>query len=233
MLMLAPNNPKPLVTTSDLEWLDVDPVPEIINDKFAAYKPSTTVAMRSVATWVKGFLDCPHPHLGRPKKVCPFVRGSMEKEVMYLTAIEGSTTPAEAKEAVAKFVDVFAALQPIDRTEGKLVTILILFPTVTPEEAPSVIDALQAELKPQFVDQGYMIGQFHPNCHEPGVRNPAFRPLRAPIPMLVIRNMIPEDLEFLHDSQRCWENYCRRIPAAEVPMRLLEKYTNPGWAAVK
>jgi hypothetical protein len=231
MVMLAPNNPKPLVTTSDLEWLDVDPVPEIINKKFAAYTPSTIGGMRAVSSWVKGFLDCPHRHLGRSGKVCPFVHGSMEKEVMYLTAIESSTTPEEAKEAVAKFVDVFAALQPTDRTEAKLVTILVLFPTVMPAEAPSVIDALQADLKPQFVDQGYMIGQFHPNCPEPGVRNPVFRPLRAPVPMLVIRNMIPEDLEFLHESQRCWENYCKRIPAAEVPPRLQSKYTSPGWAA--
>jgi hypothetical protein len=231
MVMLASTNPKPLVTTSDLEWLDVNPVPDIIKDKLAAYKPTTTDAMRAVVTWVKGFLDCPHRHLGRTGKVCPFVRGSMEKEVMYLTAIDGSTTLAGAKEAVAKSVDVFTALQPSERNEAKLVTILILFPNVTHEEAPSVIDALQAELKPQFVDQGYMIGQFHPHCPEPGVRNPAFRPLRAPVPMLVIRNMIAEDLEFLHDDRRCWENYCKRIPAAEVPPRLQSRYISPGWAA--
>lgn len=231
MVMPAFNNPKPLVTTFDLEWLDVDPVPEVIKNKFAVYAPLTIDGMREVVSWVKGFLDCSHRHLGRSGKVCPFVHGSMEKEVMYLTAIEGSTTPEEAKDAVAKFVEVFAALQPTDRTEAKLVTILVLFPTVAPAEAPSVIDALQAELKPQFVDQGYMIGQFHPNCPEPGVRNPAFRPLRAPIPMLVIRNMIPEDLEFLHESQRCWENYRKRIPATEVPLRLQSKYDSPGWAA--
>jgi hypothetical protein len=44
---------------------------------------------------------------------------------------------------------------------------------------------------------GLMLGEFHANNESPGLRNPDFRPLRSPIPMLAIRHMVDSDLPFL------------------------------------
>nr|WP_258534356.1 hypothetical protein [Streptomyces sp. PT12] len=41
---------------------------------------------------------------------------------------------------------------------------------------------MQAELKPELVALGVMVGQFHEHCAEPAARNPAFPVSRSPIP---------------------------------------------------
>ena len=62
---------------------------------------------------------------------------------------------------------------------------------------PGPLDRLQASLKTEFVRQGLMIGQFHPRCEAPGLWSPDFRPLRSPIPLLAMREMVASDLPFL------------------------------------
>lgn len=88
-------------------------------------------------------------------------------------------------------------MEPRTGKDAGLRTIVILFPWVTEAAAPITVDALQVRLKSQFVREGLMIGQFHAASVEPGLHNPAFRPLRAPVPSLAIRVMVESDLPFL------------------------------------
>jgi hypothetical protein len=76
--------------------------------------------------------------------------------------------------------------------------ILILFPDVRVEEAVSLIDEVKEELKASFVERGLMLGEFHATNDSPGLRNPAFKPLRSSIPMLAIRRMVSTDYLFLN-----------------------------------
>ena len=76
-----------------------------------------------------------------------------------------------------------------------------MFPGISDADAPAFIDAVQARLKPQFVADGLMLGQFHALNNEPGLHNQEFRPLRSPIPLLAIRFMVDSDLPFLTESQ--------------------------------
>jgi hypothetical protein len=69
----------------------------------------------------------------------------------------------------------------------------VLFPDISREQAPSVIDELQRRLEPGFVARGLMIGAFHPGSSRPGLRNPDFRPFRAPVPLLVVRALVAAD----------------------------------------
>ncbi|MCI0561511.1 MAG: hypothetical protein MN733_23735 [Nitrososphaera sp.] len=103
----------------------------------------------------------------------------------------------EIQSRVIHYRDVFLKMEPIHGDDALFKTILILFPEVTVEDAPTVIDGLQRSLKPAFAEIGLMIGEFHENNDSPGLRNARFRPLRAPVPMLAIRHMVPTDLPFL------------------------------------
>jgi len=67
-------------------------------------------------------------------------------------------------------------------------------------DAAKLIDDAQNELKASFVDVGLMLGEFHSENESPGLRNPEFRPLRSPVPMLAIRHMVESDLPFLRRS---------------------------------
>jgi hypothetical protein len=82
--------------------------------------------------------------------------------------------------------------------EQMLHATLILFPDVSPEEAPDLIDRTKEELKSSFVERGLMLGEFHRRNESPGIHNPNFRPLRSPIPMLAIRHMVSSDFIFLN-----------------------------------
>eukprot|EP00505_MAST-04D_sp_SCG-Rhode-Island_P006597 Stramenopile-MAST_4_protein_6597 len=67
--------------------------------------------------------------------------------------------------------------------------------------APDVIDNVQLKLKPEFVANGLMIGEFHKHNNACGLRNPDFYPLRTPSPALAIRRIVPTDLVFLSPSK--------------------------------
>ena len=60
------------------------------------------------------------------------------------------------------------------------------------------------------LDRGLMLGQFHPlPPAEGGLWNPDFRPLRSPVPLLAIRQMVPSDLPFLTGEVEFLDSYLR------------------------
>jgi hypothetical protein len=151
-----------------------------------------------IMEWVKNFLGRPHPNLGRPGAVCPFVPLSLKSNSIRLAVIRTKNLyPEQLEEVVGRYRDIFLE---IDVKEQGLVmnkAFLLIFPDVHTEDAPKEIDSIQQKLKPLFVESGLMIGEFHKRNETPGLHNPKFRPLRSPIPLLAIRFMVEADLPFL------------------------------------
>ena len=91
---------------------------------------------------------------------------------------------------------VFSKLEPRTGAGVQFKTILMVFPGVRTEDAPSVIDAVQAKLKPSFVhDHHLMIGEFHELNMTEAVGFPGKNifPNRSPVPMLAIRVIVIQD----------------------------------------
>jgi hypothetical protein len=173
-------------------------------------------ALRTIVRWAKEFLTHPHPDLGRRGPVCPWVRGALARGTFWLALHEGAgIDQAGAIEVMNRYRDLHAALcaGPGDTMK----TIVVLFPDIPREQAPEVIDEVQRILKPGFVARGLMVGQFHPDCPEPGLRNPRFRPLQAPVPLLVVRSMVAGDRPFLAHDRRFLCQYEQRF--ADVAQR--------------
>ena len=151
--------------------------------------------------WCENFLGRPSPLVGRTGNVCPFVpesmmRGSLKFSVLRL-ANRGTAAMGEIEDIVVAFREHFLE---IERAQGKIDIFgswVMIYPDVTAEEAVDVIDPPQRKMKPTFVKEGLMLGEFHPLSQSPGLRNDAFRPLRSPIPLLVIRHMVESDIDFL------------------------------------
>jgi hypothetical protein len=121
-----------------------------------------------------------------------------------------------------EYRDWFIALPPTAGPDALYKAILVLFPRLTGAADYVLLDAAQAALKPAFVRESLMVGQFHPECQEGGVRNPKFRPLAAPVPMLAIRHVTEWDLPFL-TADPFFAEYERQFGAA-VPDRLKPMY---------
>lgn len=154
--------------------------------------------LSEMTEWVKNFLGKPHPDLGRSGPVCPFVPRALQRDTIRLAVIRTQTMgQAQIEEIVRCYRDQFLELEPKSGELAFYKAIMLVFPDVSPEQAPDLIDAVQQKLKPFFVEQGLMIGEFHQHNETPGLHNPDFRPLRSPIPMLAIRFMAESDLPFL------------------------------------
>jgi hypothetical protein len=75
--------------------------------------------------------------------------------------------------------------------------LLAVFPDLDSTVAPTFIDGGHALLKPQFVAQGLMLGEFHPRSSVASVRNPDLHVMRCPVPMFAVRALSRHDLAFL------------------------------------
>jgi hypothetical protein len=148
--------------------------------------------------WIRQFLARPHKELGRPGPVCPFVPGAMVQDTIWLARVDLGSGDREAiKKTVARYRQQFLDLEPKSGDMVMMKAIMVVFPNLSADDA-TMVDEIQAELKPEFVAEGLMIGEFHERNEGEGLRNPNFRPLRSPIPSMAIRFMVDSDLPFLH-----------------------------------
>ncbi|MHC5596714.1 MAG: DUF6875 domain-containing protein [Nostoc sp.] len=173
-----------------------------------------------IMEWVKNFLGRPHPNLGRPGAVCPFVPFSLKSNSIHLAVIHTKDLyPEQLEEIVRRYRDIFLEMQVKEQELAINKAFLLIFPDVHIEDASKVIDSVQQKLKPLFVESGLMIGEFYKRNESPGLHNPNFRPLRSPIPLLAIRFMVEADLPFLqnpadpHLRIRYLEAYLKRFGA--------------------
>lgn len=171
-------------------------------------------SLKVTLAWVREFLARPHPALGRSGPVCPFTPMALNLDTIWLAEVADACVDRQDIAAlIGRYRDLFLELEPRSGNASINKCILVVFPNLG-EAGANVVDEVQAELKARFVDVGLMLGEFHASNDSPGLRNPEFRPLRSPIPMLAIRHMVESDLPFLR----------RSIDAPEVRLSYLRSY---------
>ncbi|MFF0745845.1 DUF6875 domain-containing protein [Streptomyces sp. NPDC004111] len=173
-----------------------------------------------VLDWSRDFLVSSHPELGRSGPVCPYTQPSLRKELFHLAL------PSAGCDDLASAVDSLrtrhAALSlPLSEDDRELLTILLVLPDFDATDSVE-LDELQLKAKNEFVAEGLMIGQFHPVCEEPGLYNEAFRPLRAPLPLLAVRKLLVFDLPFLLSDDLHMDHYLQRF-APSIPARIRDR----------
>jgi hypothetical protein len=153
-----------------------------------------------ISQWLKTFVARPHPDVGRPGPVCPFVPKGLKLNYLRLKVIRSKNLNfLQIADLVLPYLNTFLELEPIEREAALNKAILLIFPDVSDNDAPGIIDTVHKWLKPFFVELGVMLGEFHNRTDSPGLHNLNFRPLRSPIPMLVVRPMTEADLPFLEN----------------------------------
>jgi Cys-tRNA(Pro) deacylase len=177
-----------------------------------------------IVAWARDFLCNSHPELGREGPVCPYVEASMRKCSFYLTVRRGRDyAPADVEAVIRDLRDWFLAIEPQSGPNRTFKTILCLFPDLAREDLPALIDGVQEKLKREYVQLGVMVGEFHDRPPEKaGLWNPHFRPLAAPVPMLVVRHMVATDFAFLKDDREFLRHYLERF-GADVPAHLRQE----------
>jgi hypothetical protein len=159
-----------------------------------------TSPLRAIVGWIRGFLARPHPELGRPGLVCPFVPGALKLDTIWLAEMPDTAPSFEHISAImTEYRAIFQQLEPRTGPEAMNKVFLLVFPALAAQgaEGAAVIEKVHASLKPSFVGIGMLVGEFHVANEGAGLRNPDFRPLRSPLPMLAMRHLVESDLPFL------------------------------------
>lgn len=160
--------------------------------------PASTLA--GILKWLREFIARPHPDLGRAGSICPFVPASLEMDTIWITEIaDDNPTIDRISVTVNEYRNIFLQTDPKNGRDALNKAFLVAFPSLTSRgsEGTAIVDEVQYRLKPSFVEKGMMIGEFHKANESPGLRNPDFRPLRSPVPMLAMRHMVESDLPFM------------------------------------
>lgn len=162
-------------------------------------RASEQEGLGQILNWITNVVAKPHTDLGRQGSVCPFLPRALKAESLFFHElhIDGNTSNDEIDEMIQEYADVFVNTAPASGKARLNKAIVLIFPNLADEDAIQLIEETQRRLKPFFVGRGLMLGEFHKNHQGEGIRNPLFRPLQSPVPLLVIRHLIPSDLLFL------------------------------------
>ncbi len=154
---------------------------------------SVTSLYKEVLPYVQQFLCADHPF--REGKVCPFVHAALKKRRIFFTAIAEDATMQDCTRLITECVEFYISSRKDNDDFG---AIIILFPKQFDIEK---LLELQFNNKEYCVQHALMLGALYPTSQAPSLHNENWYPLRTPTPVLVIRDIVPNDLVFL-DSHR-------------------------------
>ncbi|QFU89906.1 DUF6875 domain-containing protein [Amycolatopsis sp. YIM 10] len=155
-------------------------------------------ALATALDWAEKYLSAPHPDLGRPGVVCPYVRSALRHNTLWFTEVPAATENAARLDArLTELAAVFTGLDPVEPERATEKALIIAFPGLPAEQAPDLLGGMLRRLKPAFVDDGLMLGPVFPGNEIPGAHNPDFRPMRGPVPLVALRVLMETDLPFL------------------------------------
>ena len=152
--------------------------------------------------------------LGRPGAICPFAfQGSRTGGVLFADCDLPLGKDQEIAEVMcaAHAISVERDRQESDERRRVLQAIVVTFSQFEGPGQGDLIESTQRNLKSMFVASGLMLGEFFPGCQTPGLRNPAFHSLDAPISTLVVRHMVLGDAPFLRAKEDHRRAYLERF----------------------
>ena len=156
--------------------------------------------------YLQNFLCHTNENIHRPGPVCPFVPRSLKQQSIYFYVHHDDRTTSELDlmNVVRRCrADFLHRLQPIEKHRDKFVFKCLLIVVQSANIPHATIERVQTLLKPEFVlHYGLMIGQFYQSLNAPAKHNEHFYPLRTKCPLLVIRYLVADDIEFLNQKDK-------------------------------
>lgn len=153
----------------------------------------------SIAAYVS-WLSKPNLNIRRKGPTCPYITRSINLDSVYLSLIRNINTEDQMVELLLSMIAEFQVLKPNAGANMISKALILLFPEISDENIPRLIDGCQKRLKPVFIKNGLMIGEFYRFNNTPSLRNIEFYPLRTKYPTLAIRHMVPSDVVFMNDN---------------------------------
>jgi hypothetical protein len=200
--------PADLISLTDLDG-DVTPRSLVASDRDA---------LRAVADWITTFVATPNEDLGRSGPVCPFVPGARARQTLWLVAEHTKErSMADVVQVVDRHKQQLLRASPVDGDDADYKAIVVVYPDLAAGIAGGFFRELLAELQVRsYVEDGLVLGAFHPGSDGVAVYNAEFRPFRSPVPFLLIRRAVVTDWKFFLDDDEGLARWAQRFAGAAV-----------------
>jgi len=191
---------------------------------------SDLAALQAVADWIKSFVVKPHKDLGRAGTVCPFVPGSLERNVLWLAPeqISDQSEP-DVVELMSRYKSLFLETQPTGGDEVDYKVIAVVFTDLPADRAQGVFDDVVQHLAiPSYADEGILFGPYYKGNETTAIYNSKFRPFQSPVPFMFVRHGVLSDWKFFLDSEQWLDLWARRYGESAV-QALAEELRRTNW----
>jgi hypothetical protein len=160
--------------------------------------------------WVDTYPMSPHADLGRAGVVCPYTRQARKIDSIRI-GIQSTAAEDEAG-AFAALRAGFEELRriPVERGSEQFRTVVLAFPGCGSEAGIAMLKRVIKRHKYYALLRCYTIGFMHADSDETGLWNPAFRPLRSPMPVMALRYIVEQDAPFIARYHLMWGPYLLR-----------------------
>jgi hypothetical protein len=188
-------------------------------------------ALRTVANWITGFVANPHKDLGRAGPVCPFVPRALERKLLWLAPERiANQGVAEVVERLNAYRRLFLRTPPGGGGDASDKAFVIVFTDLSAQRAKDYADDLQFQTLKRlaYVNDGIVMGVFHEMNDGSAIRNPSFRPFRAPVPFVLMRRAVVRDWMFFLENEDWLRFWARRFEQSAV-LELAGELRRTNW----
>jgi hypothetical protein len=187
-------------------------------------------ALKAVADWIKTFVVKPHKDLGRAGTVCPFVPGSLERNVLWLAPEQiADRGESGVVELVSGYKRLFLETQPAGGDDADYKVIVVAFTDLPADRAQGVFDGVLQHLAvPSYADNGILFGPYYEGNEATAIYNPRFRPFQSPVPFLFVRPGVISDWKFFLDNEEWLSLWARRYGESAV-QTLVKELRRTNW----
>jgi len=167
---------------------------------------------KGVIPYIQNFLTSPHPY--RSGAMCPFMPRALAERNIYFTYFETEKTDQELQQLI-KFCSDFYK----NNRNNSFGAVIILF-----NEEFDLNRLLRAHIKAKItcIDNELMIGALYKESQASSLHSQDYFPLRTPTPVLVIRDLTTQDLQFLHP------NHYGIISKIKFLNKYIQKFSKPS-----
>jgi len=188
-------------------------------------------ALQAVADWIKTYVVRPHKDLiGRDGTVCPFVPGSLEREVLWLAPEQIAERSApDVVELISGYQKLLLTAQPASGDDAYYNVIVVVFTDLPADRAKGVFDDVLEHLAvPSYADDGILFGPYYEGNEATAIYNSMFRPFESPVPFLFVRHGVTPDWKFFLDDDE-WLNLWARRNGRPGAVALAEELRRLPW----
>ncbi|MFE3577366.1 DUF6875 domain-containing protein [Lysinibacillus sp. NPDC059133] len=141
----------------------------------------------------------PHLQKGSSGAICPYLPKAIALDSIWCSVSKlQEYSFREMEELIHDNVELFYSLSSNEKINKTFQSLVLVFPNIPYEQVGKLITGIHSTFKRRLVYKGLMIGEFFSENSHHGLYNKEFYPLRSNIPLIAIRNLIPEDLPFLN-----------------------------------